>query len=76
MIAKRKQEQQQRVAQEQQQLQPVGNGASSSSSSRAAAVHYWQLRVMHWALLACWRYRSGHAVGKLQYRLVDRKSVV
>jgi hypothetical protein len=33
-------------------------------------VQLWQLQVMHFALVRCWRYRAGHVVGKLQYRLV------
>lgn len=59
----------------------TGTADDSHSSLAAAAVHAaiakapgdhvhtWQLMVMHWAF-ACWGYRPGHAVGKLQYRLL------
>ncbi|WIA11483.1 hypothetical protein OEZ85_011596 [Tetradesmus obliquus] len=78
VIAARKQQQQQ---QQQQRAtasstptvaQPALSSAAASagSGSSVEAVRNWQLRVMHFALVRCWRYRGSHTVGKLQYRLV------
>jgi hypothetical protein len=50
---------------------PASNKSSVvSEDAAAAAVKLWQLQVMHFVLIRCWRYRAGHAVGKLQFRLV------
>jgi hypothetical protein len=42
----------------------------SSGAVTGRDVHYWQLRVMRWAVDFCWQFRSSHPVGKWHFRLL------